>query len=217
MDWTAYVDGYCERLAPGFWAEPLNAVSNLSFLVATVATWRLAGRSAHPRITRTLSVLLGLIFLASSAFHTLATRWAGAADTGFILVFVLFYAAAFTRLFLDVRWRYAWLAAPAFLAVTVAFGLLGIGGTYLPALIGLFVFAGLLAASRRPEIRRWWPRFAVTGGVFGASLALRTADHSVCGSFPPGTHFLWHLLNGLVLYLVSAAAALAPPPPRTSG
>ncbi|AXB46349.1 hypothetical protein [Amycolatopsis albispora] len=189
----AYVDGYCERVAPGLWGEPLNTVSNVAFLIAAVLIWR---RAQGP-VARTLAVLLGLICLASTAFHALATGWAGAADTGFILVFVLYYAVAFTHLFLGVPWRRAWLAAPAFLAITVGVAALT-GSMYLSALLGLFVFAALLA--RTPH----WPRFAVAGGVFAVSLGLRTADHSVCGSFPPGTHFLWHLLNGVVLYVVSA-------------
>lgn len=31
MDWVAAVDIYCERTSAGFWAEPINALSNLSF------------------------------------------------------------------------------------------------------------------------------------------------------------------------------------------
>ena len=34
MNWTAYIDNYCERLLPGFWDEPLNAISNLAFWLA---------------------------------------------------------------------------------------------------------------------------------------------------------------------------------------
>jgi hypothetical protein len=36
-----YIDIYCERLAPGVLAEPLNAISNISFFIAAVAIWRL--------------------------------------------------------------------------------------------------------------------------------------------------------------------------------
>ena len=36
MDWTASIDGYCERLDTGFWAEPVNAASNLAFVVAAI-------------------------------------------------------------------------------------------------------------------------------------------------------------------------------------
>ena len=37
MDWFRYIDIYCERTAPGFWDEPLNAVSNAAFLIAAIA------------------------------------------------------------------------------------------------------------------------------------------------------------------------------------
>ena len=36
MDWSAQVDNYCERLAPGFWGEPINAFTNLAFLIAAI-------------------------------------------------------------------------------------------------------------------------------------------------------------------------------------
>lgn len=192
---TDYVDGYCERLAPGLWGEPLNSLSNLAFLVAAVLVWRLA---AGNRTGRVLAGLIGLIFVASSVFHVLATRWAGAADSGAILVFVLVYAVVFVREHWSRRW--AWVAAPAFLVLTAASALLG-GGLYLSALIGLGVFAVVLAFQRDTA----WPQFAVAGAVFALSLSLRTLDRDVCEYVPAGTHFLWHLLNGLVLYLVSRA------------
>ncbi|MEV7042292.1 hypothetical protein [Amycolatopsis sp. NPDC051061] len=190
---TDYVDGYCERVAPGLWGEPLNSLSNLAFLVAAVLVWRLA---AGDRVGRLLAVLIGLVFVASTVFHLVATRWAATADSVSILVFVLVYVVLFARVFH--HWRWAWLAAPAFLALTVVTALLG-GGLYLSALIGLGIFAVLLAFRRDV----YWTHFAVAGAVFALSLSLRTLDRDVCDYVPAGTHFLWHLLNGLALYLVS--------------
>lgn len=189
---------------PGPWGEPLNALTNLAFLAAAIMVWRRAGRRPW---ARWLAGLLGLIFAASSAFHVLATGLTGAGDMLAILVFVLYYVVVFTHVFLGVRWARAWLAAPVFLvftvAVTAAFAPLGFSGaSYLPPLIGLFGLAGVLAASRD----RYWPVFALTGVLFGLSLTLRTVDGVVCAVFPVGTHFLWHLLNACVLYLVSIAA-----------
>jgi hypothetical protein len=191
-------DWYCERLGPGLWGEPLNSLSNLAFLVAAVLVWRLA---AGDRLGRVLAGLIGLIFVASSVFHLVATRWAAVADSVSILVFALVYAVLFARVFY--RWRFAWLAAPAFLALTVATALLG-GGLYLSALIGLGIFVALLAFERDA----YWTHFAVAGAVFALSLSLRTLDRDVCAYVPVGTHFLWHLLNGLVLYLVSRTLVL---------
>ncbi|MGW4521196.1 hypothetical protein [Amycolatopsis sp. NPDC004378] len=195
---TDYVDGYCERVGPGLWGEPLNSLSNLAFLVAALLVWRLA---AGNRTGRLLAVLIGLVFLASTVFHLVATRWAGAADSGSILVFVLVYVVVFARGYL--AWRWAWLAAPAFLALTVVTALLG-GGLYLSALVGLFAIAALLAFSRDA----YWTHFAVAGAIFALSLSLRTLDRDVCDYVPVGTHFLWHLLNGVVLYLVSRTVLL---------
>jgi hypothetical protein len=195
---TDYVDGYCERVAPGLWGEPLDSLSNLAFLVAAVLVWRLA---AGDRAGRVLAVLIGLVFAASTAFHLLATRWSGVADSVSILVFVLVYVVLFARVFYN--WRWAWLAAPAFLALTVVTALLG-GGLYLSALIGFGIFAALLAFSRDA----YWTHFAVAGAIFALSLSLRTLDRDVCDYVPVGTHFLWHLLNGVVLYLVSRTVIL---------
>ncbi len=196
---TDYVDGYCERVGPGLWGEPLNSVSNLAFLLAAVLVWRLA---AGNRTGRLLAGLIGLVFVASTVFHLVATRWAAVADSGAILVFVLVYAVLFAR----EHWsrRHAWVAAPAFLALTVVTALLG-GGLYLSALIGLGVFAAVLAFKRDA----YWTHFAVAGAIFALSLSLRTLDRDVCDYVPVGTHFLWHLLNGVVLYLVSRTIVLS--------
>lgn len=41
--------------------------------------------------------------------------------------------------------------------------------------------------------------------MFAVSLTLRTVDEPLCGSIPSGTHFLWHVLNAVTLWLVSEA------------
>jgi hypothetical protein len=43
----AYLDAYCERTAPGLLAEPLNAITNASFLIAAGAAWVLATRTGQ--------------------------------------------------------------------------------------------------------------------------------------------------------------------------
>ncbi|MEU0529414.1 hypothetical protein [Amycolatopsis tolypomycina] len=188
---TDYVDGYCERVAPGLWGEPFNDLGNLAFLVAAVLVWRLANGD---RTGRVLAGLIGLVFVASTVFHLLATRWAAVADSVAILGFMVVYAVVFAH----GRWK--WVAAPAFLALTAGAALLG-GGLYFGTLISLGVFAAVAAAKRDGS----WTHFAVAGAVFALSLSLRALDRDVCDYVPVGTHFLWHLLTGLVLYLVSRA------------
>jgi hypothetical protein len=47
-------------------------------------------------------------------------------------------------------------------------------------------------------------------GVFCVSLIFRAIDPAVCPSFPIGTHFLWHVLNGLMVGLLLQLLLRAP-------
>ena len=72
---SAYIDGYCERVAQGFWGEPLNAVTNLAFIIAAVISWR-SIRGHNMPYLYVLSIILFLIGVGSFLFHTFATSWA---------------------------------------------------------------------------------------------------------------------------------------------
>ena len=45
--------------------------------------------------------------------------------------------------------------------------------------------------------------------VFAISLAFRTADIALCPAFPLGIHFIWHILNAVVLYVLLRTAITA--------
>ena len=45
--------------------------------------------------------------------------------------------------------------------------------------------------------------------VFAISLGLRTADTALCPQFPLGTHFVWHVLNAVVLFMLLRTAIAA--------
>lgn len=82
------VIAYCERMDVTYWSEPVNAVTNASFLIAAALVWR---QAADLPLARALVVVLGLIGAGSFLWHTHATRWAGLADVLPILVFILLY------------------------------------------------------------------------------------------------------------------------------
>ena len=74
---------------------------------------------------------------------------------------------------------------------------------YLPPFLALAFFGTLVAADGN---RAGWYNLAGSA-IFVVSVICRMIDPMVCASFPLGTHFLWHILNGLMLGVLLAAAA----------
>lgn len=201
MDWFASIDGYCERLGPAYWAEPVNAVTNLAFLVAAaVMAWRLRG--AQLPLANAMVVLLAVIGIGSYLFHTHAQGWAALADTTPILAFILVYLYASSRDYLGLSklWSlvsvglffpFAAILVPLFAQVPV----LSPSAGYLPVVVLIAGYAVVLAR-RAPETARG---LALGAGLLFLSITLRSLDMPLCESWPVGTHFAWHLLNGLLL------------------
>lgn len=197
MDWTRSIDAYCERMGPQFWAEPVNAVTNLAFLVAAAVMWR---RSFG--IGRVLCGILAVIGLGSFLFHTFAQPWAGLADVLPILLYVLTYIYAANRDFWGLPvWAALGLTALFFpyaaLTVPMFERIPGLGGTasYVPVPLLIAIYA-LLLRRRAPETARG---LALGVVILLVSMTARTLDGPLCAALPLGTHFLWHLLNALML------------------
>lgn len=203
MNWFEPVDNYCERLGIGFWAEPLNAASNLSFIIAGLllfAQWRKGPRSAVG-ILLILNVLV--IGTGSFLFHSFANRWSSLADVLPITLFIHLYFLLALQRFLGMRWWTAGAATLVLFGVSPLIGqilatLMGSSAFYAPALMAIF---GVALASRRTNPAISLGLYAA-GSLFALSLAYRAADLPLCDVHPQGTHARWHLLNGVVLYLL---------------
>jgi len=50
----------------------------------------------------------------------------------------------------------------------------------------------------------------IGAGLFCAAITFRSIDWLVCDYIPFGTHFLWHLLNGGLLYVAMRSLILQP-------
>lgn len=200
MDWFRQVNSYCERLDASYWAEPLNALTNLAFPLAAALVWP---RVRGDRPARLLTGVLAVIGVGSWLFHTHARVWALYADVipiqAFILIYVYF---ATTRFFAAPWWAGAGVVA-AFLLVAplVARAIAGTVGPlngsvgYLPVPILIAAYA-LALARRAPRTARG---LAIGAGILVVSLVFRTLDEAICPVLPIGTHFLWHLLNAVML------------------
>jgi len=231
MAWSEQLFRYCERGSdPTFWAEPINAFTNLAFILvaALAATMLHRAPNAQGRGAETLLIVLVVaIGIGSFLFHTFATRWAWLTDVGPITLFMLVYFGYALRRFVGLNWPSVsacvglfvgalWLAegvpcSPNFMPVSNGLGLACLNGAagYLPGLVALIGIGLVLVVHRHAAGRT----LLVAAGVFTVSMVFRTMDFETCTMTMVlgariGTHFLWHLLNAMVLYLLLRAALL---------
>lgn len=206
------VDLYCERTGPGLWAEPANALTNVAFIAAGLwGVWQVR-RHRTGAFAGVLAWWVVAIGIGSTLFHTFASKGTIWADILPIAGFTLAYTLFNLRRFLGMDWGKAILVFVAFYAVA---GLItyavpdwlrqASNGTtgYLPPFLALAFFGAWVAATGN---RAGW--YNLTGSaIFVVSVICRMIDPLVCASFPLGTHFLWHVFNGLMLGVLLAAVA----------
>lgn len=215
------VDIYCERTDPSFWAEPANALTNFAFFVAAFyayCLWRkrkvLIGRAP---VILVLILTVFLVGVGSFLFHTFANKWSEICDVLFISVFMYVFLGTLLRRIFDtpIGGVIAWLVG--FFAIGIGFLMViphdMFNGTeqYFACIIA---FMGLIMASMNHD-KPHTKTLVAAMVAFILSMFFRSMDMQWCEGFPMGVHFLWHLLNGLVLALLMRYLILNYPPQRS--
>jgi hypothetical protein len=215
------IDLYCERIDAHFWAEPVNALTNLAFVFAGVWAVMAARREKAGGFVEVLGWWVVAVGVGSFLFHTFANRltiWMDIVPIVTLVVVFSFFALH----------RFAGYGKPAAAAILAGFlvvsGLLtwmvpdwlriASNGTtgYLPAFLAMLVFGVLCLWRGSPA--GWY--LLAAGGIFVLSATGRMVDPIVCDAFPLGTHFLWHVLNGAMLWVALAAAVRYGKPRRSA-
>ncbi len=198
MDWFEQLDGYCERTDFSYWSEPVNAVTNLAFIIAAIIMWR---RSAGVPMARVLCAILFVIGVGSYLFHTHATTWAAIADVIPIGLFILTYLFVVNRDMVPMPWWAALLGTICFVPyAAVLVPILNrlpffmISDFYWTVPLLLLFYA--VALHHRPGVAGG---FVIGAALLSLSITLRSMDEILCTGWPIGTHFLWHCLNGVML------------------
>ncbi len=208
---------YCERLSSAFWAEPVNALSNIAFVIAAgLLLWRLIRARVPLRNLLDIVVLIGLlccIAVGSFLWHTLATPSTEWMDVVPILIYISLYLLSFLG-------RIARLKPLLILVMFLLYHVVNIGlqlrfppqtlnGSmfYLPTLVTLLLMGIYSKHIQHPAANR----LLLAGGMFAISLVFRTLDFALCPVWPLGTHFIWHILNAYILYILTLALLFSYP------
>jgi len=199
MDLFKSIDIYCERLDIGIWAEPINAVTNVAFILASIFMWLRCKNLVEGRV---LSFLLFSIGCGSFLFHTFAQTWAAILDVAAILIFILTYIFIANRSFL------AWSKMVSLIGVILFFPyqlllanilsniqFFGSSVQYIPVAILIFIYSGLLRKTE-PNLSRG---LLIGATILCLSIVFRIIDEPLCSILSVGTHFVWHILNAIML------------------
>jgi hypothetical protein len=209
---VAVYDEYCERIGFSLLAEPINAISNLSFIVAAWAAWRLAKRTGTLTTgVKVVIALAGATAIGSMLWHTLANTWSLYLDVIPIVLFMVGFLWLYVRKVMGKGAGFAALSVGAFFVSAVLVKPIGdaIHGapSYLPGLLVVLVLGLYHAIQQKPS------RFTLlaAAGTYFTALFFRTIDDELCHYMTIGTHFIWHTLIGLVTYLAMRSLILCLP------
>lgn len=197
---------YCERTEPGWFAEPLNTVTGLAYLVASWQAWKQLepARWQEQWDLHLLAGLIALVGVSSMLLHASGATWLVWPDVTAVVAFATAYWSAF--LFRVPRFRLRGLAVAWLLTLggVLLFYLLVPGAMtgsslgYLPVLIVLL--AAVVLAGRVD--RRLSRDLVLAAVLFGFALVVRALDLVLCEWAVVGTHWLWHVLTAGLLFML---------------
>lgn len=206
IDYSIY--GLCERQDVHFWAEPLNAFSSFAFLYITIRLliyFEGLQILRHRRLwdIKALLFITPCIGMASFVFHTLPGHETELIDTTFIVAFILLY---FWCSLIRIAQIGVFQATICFIAyagfthivVTQFPKALNDSIGYLTTMMALIVIAFYLNMKKRAAARD----FLIAALIGVMSLFFRSIDRATCDMVPFGTHFLWHVLNATLIYIL---------------
>lgn len=189
-------------------AEPLNLITNIAFIIGAILVFRML--KFYKQLTLKnldiiiLNALLFIIGLGSAAFHSIPNGLTVKLDVIPIEAFIFIYLAVFYIRVIQVPKIMALLILVAFIGVTIFFGKTFNPGTlngtimYVPTYLMIIIMILLMVFVKQNPL---YLHLINTTVIWTFSLAFRTMDMQICSySHQIGTHFLWHLLNAIVLY-----------------
>lgn len=195
---------YCERGASGaLLAEPINAFTNLAFLIAGYLGFRvLKEKQIKSKEMRALPWMLSLVGLGSFIYHTArnsTTLIFDALPIYFFILYALFLTLSelFKSRMKSIFALVGFVGLEVFLSIYVPREFLNGSIRHIAAIV-FIILIGWFAVKRygNTVVR---PLAGVIG-LYAFAIFFRSIDAWICTWIPIGTHFLWHILAAFAGY-----------------
>ena len=188
---------YCERTSIYAFAEPINTISNLAFILCGL--YLIFKKDMKLNIFPYLIIFIGI---GSFLFHLLPTKTFSTLDIFSIILFVFSYNYVLNKNVLGKSPIYSLLSSIFVIIASFYLGklllntIIGSSSFYLGLLIYMIFMMLLTKKNKNAKY------FLFATLLFTASILIRSIDFYVCNYFKTGSHFIWHILNSIVLYLL---------------
>jgi hypothetical protein len=195
------VTEYCERVDNSIFGEPINLLTNLTFIISACFVFRLLKEKKVQ--DNTYKFLIGIILMigvGSASWHSFRTSLAHALD--FVPIFIFFLSFLFLMLekLLKSKSQAILLTSTYFvlqLSVSFLFPQILNGSIRHIVNIGIFI---LLILWIKKKYRRLNSSVYLAFGTYSVGVLFRSMDSLVCSNFHLGTHFLWHIFTAMATY-----------------
>ena len=204
MSLNQSIDIYCERISPEIFAEPINFFTNIAFWVAFFLLLKKYNKKNYEHVNLRIYsiILISLVLIigtGSFLFHLFGNVWSLLADTIPIMIFIILYLYLAVRFYLEQTQVISVFSIFLFLFLNYSLSYLGVEeiSSYLMALFSMLIIACIAYRKNKRNISYG---LFLTSFIFMLSLGFRQLDLFTCAQFSHGTHWIWHILNSILLY-----------------
>lgn len=177
-------------------AEPVNLMSNVAFFAATLVTLPFC----KSWIDGILSTGITLVGIGSTLYHARPCKLTRLCDLGAIVTWTTLYVFIWSYYMMGLEF------VPSIGLILSFFGMnylfkkrygdaLNGSADFVPVIV-LLLFCGSCVWYKLGH-----PHLVIAGILAAAALVFRVIDNDV--RMPAGTHFLWHILNGFMLTMLT--------------
>ncbi len=193
---------YCEQSDFYFTQQPFNTFSSVAFfIIAYLLYQQLKPTDTKHKLLVALPVAIGI---GSMLWHSTMQMWALATDVIPIFTFMMIFQYVFLSHVTDWNPRRKLYDVGGMLLAMAIFSLLWNdifiqkSNAFIPVVLWLLYTARTAVAGRARLVRT----LNMAAGVFAVSILMRIVDVPLCDLMPIGTHYLWHILSAVTLYMV---------------
>jgi hypothetical protein len=195
---------YCERgISNAFWAEPVNALTNVAFpLAGYLGHTLLKDKKIKSKELLVLPWMLGLVGFGSFAYHTARNSITLIFDALPIYLFILYALFLMLKELLGSKLKASliltgFIILESILSVYVPREFLNGSIRHIAAITFVSLIGWLAVKQYGRDVLK--PLSGVIG-LYAFAIFFRSIDAGICSWFPMGTHFLWHVLAAFAGY-----------------